>query len=362
MKKLTIFILTIFPLTIWAHQDKYYTYEYDNVTVRFITGFFFEEINNAKIIGKYAALLSESMDYDEPVLLDFIHDYGHTYQGKTFSFLNIGSEDYELVSYYRQDSVEENVYQMVPYSDSVENLKDVIKEVDIVTGINQQRKIVIRQFGFHFDITQTLNLLYYAIKNKADVTRLSRTDTLSSYLRNMYYRLESVSSSLIDSIKYPVIPHVERTLQYKVYREEDSIDRHQLYYSYFSKNGKFFVFAGIHDKEIILDTLNQVYSFNPIEYFPELLFVFETPDQMRKYDLNVIMDFEYRRSQKHKIPVDKNEYIMSINIEWLGDDIYLINYYHDLGITFKRLFYLEYDDVLIEDFDSYIKSYRKERN
>jgi len=102
MKKLTTIILTFIPIIMWAHQDRYYTYEYDNVTVRFKTGFFFEEINNAKIIGQYAAFLSDSMDYDKPILLDFIHDYGHSYQGKTFSFLGYGSEKYDLVSFYMQ--------------------------------------------------------------------------------------------------------------------------------------------------------------------------------------------------------------------------------------------------------------------
>lgn len=149
MKKLTTIILTLLPIIIWAHQDRYYTYEYDNVTVRFKTGFFFEEINNAKIIGQYAALLSDSMNYDKPILLDFIHDYGYSYQGKTFSFLNIGSQKYDWISYFMQDS----------------------KEIYTIPAENRQQTIVIRQFGFHFDLTQTMNLLYHAITNKREVNK-----------------------------------------------------------------------------------------------------------------------------------------------------------------------------------------------
>ena len=348
MKKLATIILTILPLIIWAHQDTYYTFEYDNVTVRFKTGFFFEEINNAKIIGKYAALLCDSMDYDKPILLDFIHDYGNSYQGKTFCFLNFGSEEYNLVSYYMQDSVED--------------IKNVVKEIYTVPRIDRQKKIVIRQFGFHFDVTHTLNLIYYAIINKSEVKKLSRTDTLSSYLRNMYYRLETLPSSLTDSIKSPTVPFVQSILQTQIYREVDSVDRHCLYFSYFSKNGKLFIFAGIHDKQIILDTLDQVYSFNPRELFPQILFVFKTPNEFRKYELPMFFtDYEVKRSKRHKIPIDPYEYIVNINIEWLGDDIYIINYNHTIISPFIRFPYLSNDDVLIEDFESYINSYRKEK-
>jgi len=359
MKKLTTIVLTFLPILIWAHQDRYYTFQYDNVTVRFKTGFYFEEINNAKIIGKYAALLSASMNFEQPILLDFIHDYGHTYQGKTFSFLNIGSGEYEMISYYERDSVEENVYHMFSYSDSVEAIENVEKNVFTVPDIDEKKKIVIRQFGYYFDVTQTLNILNYAITNLDEVTILSRTDTLSSYLRNMYYSFETVPTSLIDSIKFPIDLHVQRILDNQVYKEIDSTDRNRLYYSYFSKNGKYLIFAGIHDKEIILDTLNQVYSFNPMAYFTEILFVFETPDQMRKYSLMTYRDYEYSRSQKHKIQFDRNEYIVSININWLDDDLYLINYRVGFGwAPVKRLLYLNNEDILIEDFDTYLNTHR----
>lgn len=362
MKKLTTFLLTFFPLIIWAHQDTYYTYKYDNVTVRFKTGHFFEEINNAKIIGQYAALLSDSMDYDKPILLDFIHDYGYSYEGRTFSFLNFGLQKYDLVSYYMKDSVEDNLFHMVPYSDTVNSIKNVVKRIYTVPAVDKQRTIVIRQFGFHFDLTQTINLLYHAITNRKEVNGLSKSDTLSSYLRNMYYRLESVPSRYIDSAKSSTSIFVEHLLQNKVYRDIDKVNRHRLYYSYFTKNGKYMVFAGLHDKEVVLDTLDKVYSFNPREIIPLVLFVFETPIQFRKYELNTLIHPEYKaeRSDQHKIPIDPHEYTLLINIEWLGDDIYLINYnYSFMHTPFARFPYLANDDVLIEDFEEFINSHRK---
>lgn len=346
----------------WAHQDSYYTYTYDKVTVRFKTGFFFEEINNAKIIGQYAALLSDSMDYDKPILLDFIHDYGYSYQGKTYSFLNFGSQKFDMVSYYMQDSIEDNVYHMVPFSDSVESNQNVEKEIYRVPAVNGQQTIVIRQFGFHFDLTQTINLLFHAITNKSEVKKLSSADTLPSYLRNMYYSFESIPRNRIDSIKSAKMTFVENVLNTKIYCEVDSINRYQLSYSYFSQNGTYQLFASIHDKEIILDTLEQVYSFNPWEYMPEVLFVFETPNQMRSYSVMTFMDNEVKRSKKHRIEIDPYEYLRSINIDWFGDDIYIIDYSNGFGSTpVKRLIYLNNDDVIIDDFEAYINSHRKEK-
>ncbi len=364
MKKLTTIILTFIPLLICAHQDRYFTYEYDNVTIRFKTGFFFEEINNVKIIGQYAATLSDRLDYKKPILLDFIHDYGHSYRGNTYSFLSIGLEEYKVVSYYVQkyDSLlDENVYQMVP-SDSIDFIKDVEKQVYSIPGFNEKESIVIRQFASHFNIRETLNLLSYALTNQNDVRKKSRSHTLSSYLSNMYYAFESVPSGIVDSLKSAKIQLVESVLNTKVYCEVDSINRNQLYYSYFAQNGKYQIFASIHDKEILLDTLAQVYSLNPWEYMPEVLFVFETTNQMRSYSVDTFMDNDVKRSRKHRIEIDPYEFVRSINIDWLGGDIYLIDYNNGFEWSpVKRLIYLENDDVIIDEFEEFIDSYRKEK-
>jgi hypothetical protein len=250
---------------------------------------------------------------------------------------------------------------MVP-SDSIEFIKNVEKEVYSVPGFNKKKSIVVRQFAYHFDIRETLNLLSYALTNQSDVQENSRPDTLSSYLRNMYYSFESVPSGLVDSVKSTKNQVVESVLINKVYCEVDSINKNRLYYSYFAKNGEYQIFASIHDKEILLDTLEQVYSFNPWEYMPEALFVFETPNKMRSYSVSTFMDDKVKRSIKHRIEIDPYEYLRSINIDWLGDDIYIIDYSNGFGWTpVKRLIYLKDDDVIIDDFEDYINSYRKEK-
>ena len=371
MKKLTTILLIILPLVLWAHQDSFYTYKYDNVTVRFKTGSFYEEINNAKIIGKYTALLCNKLNYNEPVFLDFIHDYDHHYKGKSYSFLSIGSDKYNEVSYYVQspDSLmKSKVYQMVPI-DSIKSIKNIVKEVYTIPGINKKNGINLRQLGFHFDIKETMNLLFYAIGNKSVVQKETRQDTLSSYLSNMYYCFESISRNKIDKIKRTKIPFIDSVLTTKIYCEVDSNVRNQMHYSYFSQNGKYQLFASQNEKEIVLDTLNQIYSLNPHQFFPQVLFAFESPNQMRCYTLlssemsfsvMSFKDIEIKKSKKHQLTIDPFIHIKNINITWDGDDIYFIDFKNSFTITpEKRLIYLEKDDVIIDDFDEYIKSHRK---
>lgn len=365
MKKLTILLLAFLPIFMWAHEDSFYIYQYDNVTVRFKTGFFFEEINNAKIIGQYAAILSDSLDYDKPILLDFVHDYGYSYQGKTYSFVNIGSAQYDLVSYYEKHPDEPNVYYPVPYADINESNEHIEKRTHTITSSPAHDTVVLRQFGFHFDVTQTMNLLYYVLTNENEVKNLAKPISFSSYLTNMNYRFETIPAHDIDSIKTTSFPYIEKVLQNKVYKDVDTIDRHRLYYSYFSQNGKHIVFAGLHDKEVVLDTLDKIYFFSPRKSIPETLFVFETPNRFRKYNYDSWSDSEHQiqKSKQHTTPIDPHEYIVWITIDWLGDDIYFINYNNSLILDpFARFPYLAKDDVLIEDFEEYLNTYRKEKN
>ena len=360
-----ILIVLLSPFFIWSHQDKYFAYEYENVTVRFKTGHFFEEIHNAKIIGEYAALLANSLGYNKPILLDFIHDYGYYYKGKNFSFLNIGSEEYSLLSIYKQehDSISNNIVNnIIPFSEFtvVNSLKVMDKDIEKIPRINRKKKIVIRQFGYHFDIAHTLNILHYAISNKALVSKASEEKILFSGDLNLYYNLASVPRNIIDSVSQVTSGNVNKALENKVYREVDSIDHDQLYYSYYSKNNKYFIYAGIDKKEIILDTLTQVYSLNKTQhYFNKPLFVFETPNLIRQYSQIGLNEYEFQKYKQHEIPFNIDEYgLRSIKVNWIGEDIYLVEY-SNFGITLYKLLYLKDDDVLISDFESYLNSFRK---
>ncbi|WP_321322216.1 hypothetical protein [Labilibaculum sp.] len=363
---LVLVFLTIFLVESYAHTDRYFTYKFENVTVRFKTGFRYEEINNSRIIGQYASLLCKQMKYEQPVLLDFIHDYGNSYKGENYSFLNIGSDKYSRVSYYKSvydSTINENVYQMVPHSKINElNLCGIEKEVYSTEPIDSLQKIVIRQFGFHFDVKYTLNLLYYALNNPIEVISSTQKDTLCSYLPNMYYELNTISKLKVDSVKLLELKDVKNILGQKVYAKGDSLKNNQLSYSYFAKDNRYSIIACYQGEELILDTLNQVYSFAINDEYRQTVFVFETPNSFKCYEKDGFLN-EFKKSKLHDIPVESNDLIVFSNVKWIADDIFLINrnYLFDTS-PFKVYPYLMKEDVLITDFEEYIRMHRKNEN
>ncbi|MBS2100021.1 hypothetical protein [Carboxylicivirga linearis] len=334
------------------------------MTVRFKTGFLYEEITNAKIIGQYASLLCNELKYEGPVLLDFIHDYGQSYMGKNYSFVNFGSDNYSSVNYYRTayDSlIEENVLQMVSYSNlNEQDLRGLEKMVFTTEPVDSIEKIVIRQFGFHFDVNKTLNLLHYAINNPNETINLSQKDSLASYLPNMYYELNTIPKCKIDSISSLKIKDVEKIIGQKIYAKVDTINNNRISYSYFAQNNCYLIYASVNNNEIVLDTLNQIYSFELNNDYWQSLFVFETPKSFKYYEQDGF-DNEFKKSRLHEMPINEHESIVFFDINWISEDIYFINLLNSFEMSAFKIFpYLKRDDILITDFENYIESYRKD--
>lgn len=361
MRKLIVVILTILPMVFLAQQTSgYRTYQIDNVTIRFHTGPDSEEINNAKIIGQYTALLSEHLKYEKPIFLDFEHDYNN-YSEETICYLSYGTDTYEVINYQileYEPELDDSIYVTVAYSNTVESIENVEKDIHAVHGVNEDEKIVLRQFGFHFDLTESMSLVYYALNNRGQVQNLSRPDTLFRDSSKALYHLPSIPRKCIDSIISTSSNYLEQFLEKKIYRSEDTIDRRVLYCSYYLQYGKYMVFAGLHGEEAVLDTLDRIYSFTPIR--PEGLFVFITPTEFSMYKLNPYRfpEITGKQIRKHEIPIDTDEFTLLPKIQWLGDDIYLINYYNEYKGR-MRFLYLEKEDELVEDLEKYINSYRK---
>lgn len=364
MKPILLFLFSCFATISRGHQDSQHIYQYDNVTVRIKTGFMYEEINNVKIIGQYAALLCQKLEVTQPILLDFIHNRGDTYRGKTYSFINYGSQDYNHLSYYMIEldtSIDENIFTAIIPSEYIEDDTSFIKKTWPITGVDSANSIVVRQFGFHFDVTKTLNLLLFACEHHEDKEIEQTTDTLQSYLKHMFYLLPSVSSEKIEMALNQSHTEVAEILENKIYRELLNGSENLENASYFAQNGSIFPFFLVNNNEIILDTLSQIYTLKWIRHYgDQSLFIFEHFDQLRAYTLKWLSDLETKRSAIHQIPISQDELFNRISINWAGDDIFYISYQHTMIIhTPLRMIYLLKDDVLIDDFSDYINEHRK---
>jgi len=320
----------------YGHQDQIFRFNYGNIEVRFQTGFNYEEINNAKIIGTYAATLCDSLNYNEPVLLDFVHDYTHTYKGNVFSFVCYAGDSYELVSKDKPNSNNNN-------------------EVEIT------QKLIIRQFGAHFAISQTLELLLWGINHKEWLIKNQSQVELQSYMYDMKYSMVSISESKIKSIKKNNSDIVKSVLENEVCVRNDERDYNQTYFSYFSQNNKYLPYIGLNGEKTIIDTLDNIYYFIKIDNWGQYLFVFNSPNQFTYYRKGFILEDEiYISSKLHKIEcVDNFEYFVDISAELITDDVFFIKYFENIiSINPKIVIYLEKDDIVICNFKEYIDSNR----
>jgi len=179
----------------------------------------------------------------------------------------------------------------------------------------------------------------------------------------MFYCVESMPPGYIDSVKSCRTDMVDLVLETKVYKymNLDSIGLNSLYYSYFSQHGKMVLFGGVHGKEIILDTVNQIYSLVSSESISGDVFVFNTQNQFKRYKVNTWRYPEYgiNKSRLQSVPIGSNEHIVFVDVEFLRRDIYLIEYRNSFMLSPFAIYpYLAEEDLLIEDFEEFINSYR----
>ena len=144
--KIYIWSALIIPILVFGHEDKSYISSFDNITLRFTTADSCEELSNSRIIGKYASILSDSLNYSLPVFIDLYHSHGAWSSSEIFSYVSFGSESYKNY-FFPSDRNDE----LIEYP---------------VEGVDKRDKLIVRQFSSHFDQGSFLRLLEYAILNR----------------------------------------------------------------------------------------------------------------------------------------------------------------------------------------------------
>lgn len=158
-------ILTLTWSTVFAHKDFWISADYGNVKVRVKTGFNYEEVNKAFIIGQLAEKLSRDLNYLAPIFLDFNHHYIEDCEPVYFISYDKGRIDYTW--------------------ESDINEKDYLKE----------DAIVVRQVSRQFNIISTLKLLEYSIKN---ISSIKASQKKIEYNQNYcQWKINSIGNNLI---------------------------------------------------------------------------------------------------------------------------------------------------------------------
>lgn len=224
-------ILTLNLGSLYGHEDFCITRDYGNVKVRVKSGFDFEEINKAFIIGQLSQALVKDLGYSKQVFLDFDHHYTGDCEPDYFISFDDG-----------------NIKE--PWEDY--NKKDLFKG----------RAIVVRQVARTFDVVTTLKLLEYSVLNN-DIIKSSQRQI--EYNQNYCnWTINSIDTLLIDKqVSKDMSPLIAEIFKLKIERPEKDF-RNGV--SYYWLEGKYYIFVrqdGQEDKVVLV--LPRIYNLQRIE-------------------------------------------------------------------------------------------------
>lgn len=219
----------------YAHTDKIFSFHFNNVTVRFETSFYFEEVEKAKMIGKAVERLASEHQFKDNILLDFRHNYAY-FKNKNYTFVSHGIGDYK-----------EN------------NGK---KEFSVWTEITN-KYLIIEQHDSVFDIKRTLQLVEASILNFENITAIQLQPIIIG--KDIYGDEISMSipiKTIQEMTKKPLTNLGKKVLASRIYKEETVPQN----FSYYTINNEFVLF--FRDKygyENIIDIVSDIRFIENVE-------------------------------------------------------------------------------------------------
>lgn len=213
MKQIVIILLNFILFNnAYAHKNITITQSFGNVEVIFLTGFYYEEINKALMIGQYAEKLSKAMNFDNQITLFFKHNI----------------DDYEEPYYIFNNN----------------------KTKEIIPG-----EIFLDMKDREFNVLDILNLIEYSIANRNNINDLN-------------------ALVLIEQNKNKKSKRIQTVVENKIYRPTIVNELNSLNngISYFYKNDSFHVFRKENGKEKILFNFQSIYQIAQIDESSLLIF------------------------------------------------------------------------------------------
>lgn len=313
-------ILTFTFGSVFAHQDFWTSVDYGNVKVRVETGFDYEEINKAFIIGQLAEKLSKELNYTEPIFLDFNHHYTEDCNPTYFISYDKGQIEYTWVG--------------------ASKAQDILKS----------NSIVLRQVSHKFNVIATLSLLEYSINNissiKASQKQIEYNQNYCRWKINtidttlIKEQLQKISSGLLNNILKSKIERPDTDFKYGI--------------SYYWQDNKFHLFLRDFDKpDTTIASIDNIYNIK--KFGSSSAIVFDTDSSfyyISQYGSTIV--------SKRQVINNTYDYFMPFKIEDIGGDklsIFFFYYTEEAGLQPKErtLLYLTQKDILIQDLDKLIE-------
>lgn len=316
---LTVILALTFGTT-FAHQDFWTSEDYGNVKVRVKTGFDYEEINKAFIIGQLAEKLSKDLNYTDPIFLDFNHHYTGDCNPTYFISYDKGKIEYT----WESDSREKNYLK--------------------------SNSIVLRQVSRQFDVIATLRLLEYSIKN---ITSIKSIQKQIEYNQNYcQWKINSIDTNLIkQQLQIANSDLLNNIVKLRIERPDKDF-RYGI--SYYWQGNKFHLFLRNYNKsDTTLLGLGNIYDIK--KFGGSSAMVFDT-------DSSFFYVSQYNRpvvSQRHVIN-ETHKHYQPFKVVNIGGDKFSIyfSYFSKEQVwqdKERTLIYFTKKDVLIQDLDKLIE-------
>ena len=231
--KLLFLLLLLSSSDVFAHQDFWMIKTFGKVKVRIKTGFNYEEINKAWIIGELTNKLANSYKYEDTIFLDFNHSYTGDVRPDYFISYDDGS-----------------IKQTWSGAETLYFLKG--------------KALVVREVARRFDASATLKLVEYALTHLADVKKEQKP---LEYNKNFcQWLINSIDTSKTTQIvKGTSSKLVSEIMNKKIYRPKNEKESNSI--SYFFSNNKYHVFYNDYNvKDSVLLVVDNIYQFETISF------------------------------------------------------------------------------------------------
>jgi hypothetical protein len=224
----------------YAHQDFWMTNTFGKVKVRIKTGFDYEEINKAWIIGELANKLAKNLEYRDTIFLDFNHNYTEDCLPDYFISFDDGS-----------------IKQTWSGAETVYFLKN--------------KALVIREVSRKFNAATTLRLLEYAILNLSSIKSSQKPLTYNKNYCQWLINTIDISLTRQIATKKPSATIIQ-VLSNRIYKSKKA-DKTFYNISYYFQNGLYHIcYNDYKVKDSVLLITDNIYQFKVISFNEAIVF------------------------------------------------------------------------------------------
>lgn len=147
-----IFIFLFISTNLCAHKDKVIAKNYGNIKIYMKTGFNYSEIDKIQIIGQLSEKLASRLQYQDTLLIEYIHDYTDNFKDNLY-LLEPNNSNYKLAYGLNfEDPIPSNHQGLSVriYADSVDIVKILhLVEYSILNHQNLSKQIIKTTMGYN---------------------------------------------------------------------------------------------------------------------------------------------------------------------------------------------------------------------